>query len=80
MTPSELGEIIRVTRCYAGFNQNELAIRARISTMMVRSIETGRRSPSLEVLNRIGLSLGCSVKISLMPKVIDIEKLKEIVK
>jgi len=79
MTPSELGDIIRITRCYAGFSQNELAIRARISTMMVRSIEIGRRAPSLEVLNRIGLSLGCYVKISLTPKIIDIERLKEIV-
>ena len=78
MTPTELGEIIKVTRCYTGLNQKTLALKANISEVTIRSIETGRRAPSLEVLNRIGLALGCSVTIHLVPKLIKLKDLKEI--
>ena len=57
----ELGERIAELRRGTGLTQGQLAERADIDTGYLARIESGDRGPSIEVLDRIAVSLRVSV-------------------
>jgi transcriptional regulator with XRE-family HTH domain len=57
-----LGERIRSLRHQRRWSQQELSMRASISTPHISSIELDKRSPSLEYANRLANALGVTVQ------------------
>lgn len=53
---------VRRRRIIAGLGQEELAKRARISWPYLSLIESGKRSPGVEVLHRLAEALSCPVE------------------
>lgn len=63
-TRLKLGKRIKKLRSEKGFTQEELAHELKISRTHMGHIEQGRKSPSLEVLERIARTL--RVKLSVL--------------
>lgn len=61
-TQAKFGKRIQRMRKELGITQEELADRVNLSRTHMGHIEQGRRSPSLEVLNRIAKALKTSPK------------------
>ncbi|MGH2806867.1 MAG: helix-turn-helix transcriptional regulator [Actinomycetota bacterium] len=61
------GNLIRLARRTAGISQRELARRARTSQATLSAYETGRKSPTLDTLNRIVRAAGQDLRIRLEP-------------
>ena len=59
---AKFGRKIQKRRKEIGITQEELAFRVRLSRTHMGHIEQGRRSPSLEVLNKIARALKTSPK------------------
>ncbi|MGI0035189.1 MAG: helix-turn-helix domain-containing protein [Nitrososphaera sp.] len=57
----KLGERLRKMRLEAGLSQKEVAKRGGIDRTMVSKIEVRAQNPSLEILRRLAIGLGCSV-------------------
>lgn len=57
-----LGKQIQKLRKQSGINQEELAVKVRLSTKYIQFIETAHRIPSLKALYRIANAL--DVKVS----------------
>lgn len=55
---SNLGAAVKINRMELGWSQKKLAERARLSREFVSMLEHGKRSPSLEVLQRIAAAFG----------------------
>jgi DNA-binding XRE family transcriptional regulator len=53
---------IRLERLRKKFSQDELAKAAHVDRTYISMIETGRKTPSLAVLERIAKALNCSIK------------------
>lgn len=60
--PKELGKKIKRARKATDYSQEELADKVRISRTHMGHIEQGRRTPSLEVLEKIARALKVSIK------------------
>lgn len=56
------GNKIRIKRVLAGMSQEELSNSAKVDRAYISLIETGKKTPTLAVLERIAVALGCSVK------------------
>jgi transcriptional regulator with XRE-family HTH domain len=52
------GELIRARRQAHGLSQRRLALRAGTSQAAIAAIESGRRSPTVETLERLLMALG----------------------
>ena len=63
-----IGSRIREVRQMNHLSQNELSDKAKISAAYIRDIEKGRRSLSIERLNRIACALDVSVDFLLTGK------------
>jgi transcriptional regulator with XRE-family HTH domain len=61
------GNLIKIARMEAGLSQRELAARTATSQATLSAYETGRKSPSLDTLERIVLGAGFDVRITLEP-------------
>ncbi len=62
MSPKRLSTVIRELREAKGWSQKALAERAHVTDAYIAMLETGKRkSPSLDVLNRIARALGVPV-------------------
>lgn len=57
----ELGLILRKRREALGVNQAELARRVGVTEQYLGMLEVGRRSPSLELLERLAVVFDCKV-------------------
>jgi transcriptional regulator with XRE-family HTH domain len=53
---------IRIMRVTNGISQDELAHKAKVDRSYISQIETGKKTPSLAVLERIAKALNCSIK------------------
>lgn len=53
---------IRLQRVIKKMSQEELAKKANVDRSYISQIESGRKTPSLAVLERIADALGCSLK------------------
>ncbi|RTH04553.1 hypothetical protein CSW50_02435 [Thermus scotoductus] len=60
---TEVGKAIRQRRLELGMTQQELASRVGISRQYLTEIETGRRKPTLNTLERLFLVLGLSLQV-----------------
>ncbi len=58
----QVGQRIREIRQQAGLTQPELGERAKMAAAEISKIENGRRTPTLETLERLGRALGISVE------------------
>src|SRR5262245_16498284 len=58
MSASLLGSTVRSLRRNKGLSQEVLAERAKLKTLTLRHIETGRRKPTFQTLNKIATALG----------------------
>ena len=58
---AQFGQIIRDNRKKAGLTQEELAAKAKISTMSLRRYEKNERQPAIDVAARIAKVIGISV-------------------
>lgn len=61
-TRAQVGIKIQKLRKQAGFTQEELADRVHLSRTHIGHIEQGRKSPSIEVLEKISRTLKVKVK------------------
>ena len=63
---SKIARLIRDTRLRAGITQAELATRAKTSQTVIARLESGtdRRTPSLDLLERIARSLKAKLLVS----------------
>lgn len=61
-TRQKLGKKIQQLRRVIGYSQEDLAETARISRTHMGHIEQGRKSPSLEVLEKIAKALKVKLK------------------
>lgn len=62
LSPKQLEEL-RGRRLRAGLTQLELAKRLRVASQYVNMIESGKKSPSLELLARLGNELGLEITV-----------------
>lgn len=53
-----LGQVIRRHRTLAGFSQEELAARSGLHRTYISFLERGVKSPTVDVLARLGQALG----------------------
>jgi transcriptional regulator with XRE-family HTH domain len=53
---------IRIQRVIKKISQDELAKAAKVDRSYISMIETGKKTPSLAVLERIAKALDCSIK------------------
>jgi len=67
-TRSELGALIRDRRNQRGLSQKELASAAGISQHTVTDIESGKVSPTIDVVLRCLTALGVGIDIREIPK------------
>ena len=58
-----MGEIIRAMRTAQGWEQEQLAQIAGITTANVRSVEAGKYAVNIDVLNKIAGALGAEMKM-----------------
>src|SRR5262245_6973784 len=58
MSASLLGSTVRSIRRNKGLSQEVLAERAKLKTLTLRHIETGRRKPTFQTLNKIATAIG----------------------
>ncbi len=58
----QVGRRLRDLRLQAGLTQPELGERARMAAAEISKIENGRRTPTLETLERLCRALGVSVE------------------
>ncbi len=58
-----VGETIKQRRAQLGLTQKELAARVGISRQYLAEIETGRRKPTLNTLERLFFALGLSLQV-----------------
>lgn len=58
----KLGKSIKKIRNQAGMTQEQLAEKAKISTTYIGYIETGKKKPSLKVINKIADVLKVKVR------------------
>lgn len=58
-----MGESIRAMRTAQGWTQEQLAYIAGITTANVRSIESGKYSVNIDVLNKIAVALGAELRM-----------------
>ncbi len=56
----DLGRLIKTIRVGLGFSQDDLAKRLRISVSYLSLLETGKRIPSNDLIDRISSSLSVS--------------------
>ncbi|HEX2294950.1 MAG TPA: helix-turn-helix transcriptional regulator [Actinomycetota bacterium] len=61
------GDLIRIARYEAGLSQRELARRATTSQSTLSAYESGKKSPTLETLERILRAAGLTPRILLEP-------------
>ncbi|MFC1731517.1 helix-turn-helix domain-containing protein [candidate division KSB1 bacterium] len=61
MEPKEIGKKISERRRYLNLTQGELAKEINVNKSTISLIEGGKRLPSLEVLNKITVSMGMSL-------------------
>ena len=59
---SRVGERLKELRLRAGLTQPALGERATMAAAEISKIENGRRTPTLETLERLGLALGLPVR------------------
>lgn len=57
-----VGRRLREVRQQAGLTQPELGERAKMAAAEISKIENGRRTPTLETLERLGKALGVTVQ------------------
>ena len=58
-----MGESIRAMRTVQGWEQEQLAKIAGITAANVRSIEAGKYSVNIDVLNKIAVALGAELRM-----------------
>lgn len=61
-TASAVSKRVRAWRIYMGLSQEDVGRIADVSTVLVRSIEGGRRMPTLNVLSRMALVFGVTTE------------------
>lgn len=57
-----VGRRIRALRKAAGLSQDDLAAKAAMSRVFLSEVERGRKTPSLETLERLGRVMGVALK------------------
>jgi len=57
--PHTTGQLIRAARQAADLTQAELAAAADSTQNAISEIETGKRKPTLDMLRRLAVPLGC---------------------
>ena len=57
-THPEVGEVIRAVRVASGITQTQLADRSDIHNVTISNIETGKVSPSVDIIRKIAAGLG----------------------
>jgi XRE family transcriptional regulator, regulator of sulfur utilization len=60
---SSLGKTIHILRLARGYSTTTLATRAEVSPSLVSLIESGKKEPSIAVLNQIAEALSVSVEL-----------------
>jgi transcriptional regulator with XRE-family HTH domain len=55
---AEIGAAIRLLRLEAGLSQEELALKAKITSAEVSRLENGKRNPKWETMERLADALG----------------------
>ena len=73
----ELGCAIKHQRSVIGISQEQLAIRANISSTHLSNIENGRSKPSLETLYTISSVLNCSISQLICKNQFDVIEIDE---
>jgi transcriptional regulator with XRE-family HTH domain len=63
-----LGARIRELREARGLTREALAQKIGMSTVYVRKLEAGERTPSLDTLDRLARALGVTLKIELVER------------
>ncbi|MGH4029672.1 helix-turn-helix domain-containing protein [Actinomycetota bacterium Odt1-20B] len=63
-----IGALVRARRRAASLSQAELAARSGTGQAAISRIESGRDTPTLQVLDRIATALGCTLTVSLDPE------------
>ena len=59
----EMGESIRAMRTAQGWEQEQIAQIAGITTANVRSVEAGKYAVNIDVLNKIAVALGAELRM-----------------
>lgn len=59
-----MGDSIRAMRTAQGWEQEQLAQIAGITTANVRSVEAGKYAVNIDVLNKIAMALGAELRMS----------------
>jgi len=62
------GRNVRATRKTKGWTQEQLAFEAGIKRAYLSEIESGKRNPSLEVVEKIALALDIDVRELMRPE------------
>jgi transcriptional regulator with XRE-family HTH domain len=62
------GNLIKIARSGAGLSQRELARRAQTSQATLSAYESGRKSPTLDTLERVVRAAGLDLRITLEPR------------
>ncbi len=68
VTPSEIGEIVRVARKDAGLRQHELAGTAGVGLRFIVDLEAGKPTAQIGKVLQVLVALGCAVEIIPPPK------------
>jgi len=63
VTPSDIGEIVRIARKDAGLRQHELAGAAGVGLRFVVDLEAGKPTAQIGKVLQVLAALGCSVEI-----------------
>ncbi|HEX2195623.1 MAG TPA: helix-turn-helix transcriptional regulator [Actinomycetota bacterium] len=61
------GDLIRIARHEAGLSQRNLAKRAGTSQATLSAYESGKKSPTLDTLQRVVRAAGLDLRITLAP-------------
>ena len=68
LTPSEIGNIVRMTRKAAGLRQDELAGAAGVGLRFVVDLEAGKPTAQIGKTLQVLAALGCSLDITPPPE------------